>query len=268
MLNLAFASLLALADPAAGAAQVPTTPPTPASAPGAAAPAKPSPDDLALSVQAGQGIRVGGDMDTQVTFKDGVFSIGQCFINTPLPEGYPAPTPPGAIDLKRYPVVRRAEFSSWAESDVGMNVGFFPLFNHIKRRDIEMTSPVEMDYGKLDAKPDERNVWTMAFLYRRVDQAPAGDDPADKRVKVVDTPEVLMISIGMRGAYGRNRVTAGVEQLREWLKANPGWEEAGEARALYYNGPERPNRHKWLEVQIPVRPATPRAGVPVEGTPK
>lgn len=50
-----------------------------------------------------------------------------------------------------------------------MNMGFFPLFNHIKRNDIAMTSPVEMDYRGLfdpatgvQAKQDSMS-WTMSF---------------------------------------------------------------------------------------------------------
>ncbi len=39
------------------------------------------------------------------------WKCGRCEIEAPLPIGYPAPTPPGAIELKSYPSVRRAEIS-------------------------------------------------------------------------------------------------------------------------------------------------------------
>ncbi|MEY2716113.1 MAG: hypothetical protein RIT24_2456, partial [Planctomycetota bacterium] len=90
--------------------------------------------------------RVGGDMKAAIEIRDGEFRFGPSRIESPLPAGYPEPTPPGAIDLKRYPTVRRAEYVSSASPGMGMNMGFFPLFNHIKRNDIAMTSPVEMDY--------------------------------------------------------------------------------------------------------------------------
>ena len=98
----------------------------------------------------GQTVRLGGNKEVVSERKGANWVSGTAAITTPLPEGYPAPTPPGAIDLKTYPSLRRAEFRAETNnSDIGMNVAFFPLFNHIKRRDIAMTSPVEMDYSGL-----------------------------------------------------------------------------------------------------------------------
>ena len=90
--------------------------------------------------------RVGGDTKAQIEIRDGEFRFGPSRIESPLPAGYPEPTPPGAIDLKKYPAVRRAEYASSGSPGIGMNMGFFPLFSHIKSQDIAMTSPVEMDY--------------------------------------------------------------------------------------------------------------------------
>ena len=86
--------------------------------------------------------RVGGDVELQTEFKVDRFTCGESYIEAPLPVGYPAPTPPGAIDLKRYPSVRRAEVSGSGDPDRKRNGAFWPLFNHIKQRDIAMTSPV------------------------------------------------------------------------------------------------------------------------------
>ncbi|MDA1263365.1 MAG: hypothetical protein O3B75_10780 [Planctomycetota bacterium] len=71
---------------------------------------------------------------------------GRCEIEAPLPNGYSAPTPPGAIELKSYPSVRCAEISSKGSTGMGMSASFWPLFNHIQSQEIAMTSPVEMDY--------------------------------------------------------------------------------------------------------------------------
>jgi len=211
----------------------------------------------------GQTVRVGGDLKAAARQQGDDWLFGRCAITTPLPEGYPAPTPPGAIDLKTYPSIRRAEFSATnANPDIGMNVGFFPLFNHIKRRDIAMTSPVEMDYAGMDpvaaAKQPAASAsmppsWTMSFVYRTPELGPVGDDAKDSRVKVVDTKPQTYVSVGMQGFYGIDNVRRGIAKLNEWLAANPQWEAAGDARSLYYNGPERANRDKWLEVQLPVR---------------
>jgi len=65
--------------------------------------------------------RVGGDLQAGAEFVDGEFRSGPCRIPTPLPEGYPAPTPPGGIEVKRYPAVRRAGISGSMSPDWGMN---------------------------------------------------------------------------------------------------------------------------------------------------
>lgn len=187
-------------------------------------------------------------------FVEGEFRSGGCRIPTPLPEGYPAPTPPGAIELKRYPLVRRAEIGGTMSPDWGMNFAFFPLFNHIKRRDIAMTSPVEMNYSGLTAtgrgKPDS---WTMSFLYRSQDLGAAGFDPKDGRILIEDIAPVTVVAIGMRGNYKLSRIKNGVSELRGWLSQQSEWEEVGETRVLFYNGPEARSGDKWLEVQLPVR---------------
>lgn len=203
--------------------------------------------------------RVGGDMKAQIEVRGGEFRYGPSRIESPLPEGYPEPTPPGAIDLKRYPTVRRAEYVSSGSPGFGMNMGFFPLFNHIKRNDIAMTSPVEMDYRDLfDPEsgkqiPKESMSWTMSFLYRTAELAPAGKDKRDSKVLVTDRPALEVLSIGMNGPYGTGVVEKGLTLLHGWLKDHPEYEIAGEPRAFHYNGPYISNRNKWSEVQLPVR---------------
>lgn len=188
-------------------------------------------------------------MDASVDRRGENYYAGACSITTPLPAGYPAPTPPGAIDIKSYPSVRRAEVSGESSPDFGMNLGFWPLFNHIKDRGIAMTSPVEMDYRGGD-EDSVGSAWTMSFLYRTDDLGPTGQAG---RVVVVDTEPMTVLALGGQGTYSRTRVQDGLETLRQWLDANPQWRAAGEPRALYYNGPDVPNRNKWYEVQIPIR---------------
>ena len=200
--------------------------------------------------------RVGGDMEAEIEVKDGVFRFGPSRIESPLPAGYPEPTPPGAIDLKRYPTVRRAEFVSSGSPGMGMNMGFFPLFNHIKDNDIAMTSPVEMDYRDMFEPGTGKRAegssmsWTMSFLYRTAELAPTG---RDGKVIITDRPELEVLSIGMNGAYGTGVVEKGLGLLNDWLKAHPEYEVVGDPRAFHYNGPYIANRVKWSEVQLPVR---------------
>lgn len=224
---------------------------------------------------AGALLRVGGDEEAKVKREGEGFFIGKSSITTPLPVGYPDPTPPGAIDLKTYPSVRRAEVSGELAPDMATNVAFFPLFSHIQRRNIEMTSPVEVDYvgmvgggaqkgeeakgegAKGDAAGAEGDKkpgsWTMSFLYRRADQGPTGPDERNGAVKVVDTEPVTVLAIGIRGGYSVARIGQGLKELELWLAEHPEWEIAGEARAMYYNGPDVRNAEKWSEAQVPVR---------------
>ena len=199
-------------------------------------------------------MRVAGDLHATAAFVNGEFRSGACRITTPLPEGYPAPTPPDAIEIKRYPLVRRAEIGGTMTPDWGMNFAFFPLFNHIKRREIAMTSPVEMNYDGLGAEGSENpSSWTMSFVYRTPELGAAGIDPKDERILIEDIPPLTVVAIGMRGPYKMNRVNNGIAELRAWLSQQSEWQEAGEPRALFYNGPEAPSRDKWSELQIPVR---------------
>lgn len=215
-----------------------------------------SPETVEASDDAGVAAvkRVGGDTQVIAELVNAEFRSGVCRIPTPLPDSYPPPTPPGAIELKRYPAVRRAGISGSMSPDWGMNVAFFPLFNHIKRRDIAMTSPVEMNYDGLGAPGATKPTgWTMSFLYRTLALGPAGADSQDERILVEDLPPVTVVAIGLRGSYKLQRVNAGLAALRDWLASQSEWEAAGDPRALFYNGPEVRSGDKWLEVQLPVR---------------
>ncbi len=207
--------------------------------------------------------RVGGDKSATTEVVKGVYRSGPCSIESPLPDGYPEPTPPTAIDIKQYPSVRRAEFQSEPEGGSvrqGMNGGFWPLFNHIKKRDIPMTSPVEMDYAGVfpditqSVEPKAGGSWTMSFLYRSAKLGPVGEDGS---VKIVDVPAVTVVSVGLRGPYGMSVMTKGVKALKTWLDEQAtvadGWEIAGTPRCFHYNGPYIADSNKWSEVQIPVK---------------
>jgi len=217
-----------------------------------------APADRSLLLPApGEVLRVGtyGSGPSAEPQRDGDFwQCGRCQIEAPLPVGYPAPTPPGAIEIKSYPSVRRAEFSSSGNSGAGSFGAFWPLFNHIKEREIAMTSPVEMDYREMTRDTDgllddRKGNWTMSFLYREADLSPVGKDG---QIAVVDTKPVTVLSIGLKGAYSMKRTNEGLRMLREWLDAHPGWTAVGDPRQFSYNGPAIRNADKWSEVHLPV----------------
>lgn len=201
----------------------------------------------------GASTRVGGDLHAVVTGTDGNYRAGASRIDTPLPVGYPAPTPPGAIDLKTYPSVRMAEVAGSGNPDSGMNRAFWPLFNHIKKHDIAMTSPVEMSYSGLGHGESPRPTsWSMAFLYRTPELNATGNDGA---VVVRDADSITVLAVGIKGDYSMSLVDRGRRHLEGWLAENPGWRAAGDWRSLYYNGPSLLYWNKWAEVQVPVRRA-------------
>jgi SOUL heme-binding protein len=221
--------------------------------------------------------RVGGDKEALVEVRAEVYSCGPCSIESPLPNGYPEPTPPGSIDIKRYPSVRRAEFRQESARGMNgrMNAGFWPLFNHISRNEIPMTSPVEIEFDGVfndlaSFAPQPDGAWTMSFLYRAKELGPVGEDGS---VKVVDTPEVTVVSVGLRGAYGMDVTREGVKLLKPWLDGQTEWEIADEPRVFHYNGPSVRDANKWSEVQIPIRKrvaevAAPAAVGVAEGLPQ
>lgn len=198
-------------------------------------------------------LRVGGDREARVTSeratKDGeelvVWRHDRCAIDTPLPEGYPAPTPPGAIELKLYPLVRRAEVDA-PKSSTG---AFYPLLRHIQSRQIAMTSPVEMDYAAED--DGALRTQSMSFLYRRVEQGPAG--ATDSNVVVRDREETVVLSIGVRGPLGPEAMERALAALRATRAEHPEWVETGTVRTFEYNSPFVPVNDRWAEVQLPIR---------------
>lgn len=268
----------AAGDPAAGDPGAGEKGATPDGIGPAAAPATQSVDSnggaaraTAVVPEPGTARRVSGDMQVAVEkLPGGFYRCGLARITTELPQGYPDPTPPGAVEIKTYPSVRRAEVSGTMGSDLGMNFAFFPLFNHIKQREIAMTSPVEMDYKNVNFNPPEggdvkAESWTMSFLYRTPELGPTGADERNDKVRVVDTPPVTVVAIGRKGPYRFSAAQKLMRKIDEWLAANPEWEKAGDPRALYYNGPDVRDADKWSEVQWPIRPRA--AGTATEQKP-
>ena len=234
-------------------------------------------------------IAVGGEAEFAIEVRQGELEDGEVsayYVAGPmrttaaLPEGYPRPTPAGAMEIKAYPSVRRAEITVDASPRMGMNLAFFPLFRHIKNRDIAMTAPVEADLPAMArqgaarqmAREDAANLgveeeddsMTVSFLYRTSDLGPTGQ--AEENVRVIDTEPVTVLSLGIRGTMGNQRIEREVAKLYEWLEAqgerNPGpdgepaagrWVADGDPRIMGYNGPDVPRRNQWWEVQVPVR---------------
>jgi|GEM_PF-807237 len=201
--------------------------------------------------------RVGGEARWEVTERNGRFFSGPMSVTTRLPVGYPRPTPAGAIEIKRYPVVRRATVTGDGPAQSGGNRGFFPLFRHISNRDIPMTAPVEMEYPTLGSGAGRAggDGWTMAFLYESDADGPTGS--FESGVIVEDAAPIVVLSIGVRGSYAIGPLRARVAELEAWLETSADWVRGeGPVRVLQYNGPSMPPGNRWVEVQVPIREVT------------
>jgi len=156
-----------------------------------------------------------------------------------LADGFPACTPVGEVEVKKYPVYRAA-----VTSENGM--AFWRLFAHIKKHNVAMTAPVEMTLAENGQQPV-----LMAFLYERPDQGSAGQDGV---VEVRDQPEGWFVSTGVRGPRTTQAVQQARERIEEWLARNgSGWEIAGPPRLMGYNSPFVARNQTYWEYQIPVR---------------
>jgi hypothetical protein len=170
-------------------------------------------------------------------------------IEAPLPEGFPEPTPVGEIQLRQYPAYRlaRTEMAGAGTS------AFFTLFTHIKKKDIEMTAPVELTYTPEDT--DSLQARTMAFLYRSTRQGEIGKD---EKVEVVEIPAMMALSFGLRGDVSRARLAAAKAHLDAWLEDHAEeYEASGLLRVMGYNSPFVAADRRFTEVQIPVRARKP-----------
>lgn len=160
-----------------------------------------------------------------------------------MPRGFPAPTAVGRIEVKQYPAYRRA-----TATGVGQ---FWTLFRHIKKNDVAMTAPVEMDYGPPGSGANKNG--SMSFLYERPDQGEAGKQGG---VEVVDVEAATVVSIGCRGRQTAEAVSEAQDRLLTWLAENDAYAPVGPLRVMGYNSPFVPRDKNYFEVQIPVELST------------
>lgn len=174
------------------------------------------------------------------------------FKEAPLPQGFPPVSPIGQVVVKQYPAYRSAEVQSAELNNADMNKMFRPLFNHIQRKNIAMTAPVEMEYAPEEGVEKLKPV-SMAFLYRNPTQGEAGEDG---EVKVANIPPMTVVSIAVRGSYSPEKLGKYVNQLQQWVAEHPSeWQIAGAPRVLGYNSPFVPWFMRVAEVQLPIKPA-------------
>jgi hypothetical protein len=159
------------------------------------------------------------------------------------PKGFPSPTPVGEVEVKHYPVYRKAQ------AEMSRNRAFWTLFLHIKKNDIAMTAPVEMNYD--NPRADEPKEKKMAFLYS---QPSLGNLGKDGSIDVVDVPAMTVVSTGVRGEQNVKSVQGAQQRLEAWLESHKDtWITAGPMRTMAYNSPFVPRDRNYFEVQFPIR---------------
>lgn len=179
------------------------------------------------------------------------------FNEAPLPEGFPPVGPVGQVIVKKYPAYRAAVADAEALRSADQGTMFNALFKHIKREKIAMTAPVEMlfpldDVNQTEGNPKKPNA--MAFMYRSTAQGQTGEDERSNGAVVVkDFPAQTVLSVAIRGGYGRSPYLKASEQLRAYFEAHPDqFKVVGPPRVLGYNSPFVPSFLRVSEVQWPV----------------
>ncbi len=168
------------------------------------------------------------------------------------PVGFPGPTAVGEIEVKQYPGYRKAL------ARTPQSLAFWTLFSHIKKNEIEMTAPVEMEHRSNSESGSAGQ--QMAFLY--------GDPSLGKPgktglVDVVDVPPTTVLSIGIRGEQSGTSLRTARRLLETWLETNQdAWVANGPYRTMAYNSPFVPREHNYFEIQIPIL----AVGQPLKGT--
>ena len=155
----------------------------------------------------------------------------------PLPEGWPDPGPFNEVSMKTYPAYRAAV----ADQD-GETRAFWTLFSHIKKNDIPMTAPVEMEMANEDGDLEQQN---MSFLYQNVNVGKAGPD--GDNVEVKDVPKMKVLSYAWHGKKSDDQMGEVYTKLEKELEAKG--LKAKSYRLLGYNGPRTPDREKTWELQ-------------------
>jgi hypothetical protein len=185
-----------------------------------------------------------------------------------MAEGWPGATRPGAIEVKRYPAYRSAVAHAKDAALPADNVLFWPLFNHISRRGIAMTTPVVNTYTPaMIATPNATGEMSMEFVYRTPKTGEPGAGVG--AVKVEDHPAATYVCLGIQGRMNPDRLREGARKLEAWLDEHRAeWVAAGPLRRLGYHGPMTLAAQRLWEVQIPVKPSPSPPPAPVAGEKK
>jgi hypothetical protein len=148
------------------------------------------------------------------------------------------------IELKSVPAsVTLAAKGERDDYFASSNKSFGKLFRYINENKVSMTTPVEADM--------ETN--HMRFYVGEKDLEKDLRDSS--KVKVSTSKERLVLAIGLRGSYTKDRFESGKAQLAKWLLENNEYKIEGSYYGVYWNSPFCPGFLKRSEVHVPVSKA-------------
>ena len=150
-------------------------------------------------------------------------------------------TPVGEIKIIELPERIALEAKStgpYFQSDNGL---FRKLFRYISNNDVAMTTPVEADI----------NPGKMRFFVGAKDQVKNITSTEDVEVRRIGRQKV--VAIGVRGSYSMKKFMENKQKLVQWLDKEKKYEVAGDAYAVYWDGPFVLGFFKRSEVHIPIK---------------
>ena len=142
------------------------------------------------------------------------------------------------IDLPERTALEAKSNGSYFQSDNGL---FRKLFRYISSNDLAMTTPVEADV----------NPGKMRFFVGVKDQSK--NISSTKEVEVRKIAPHKVVAIGVRGSYSIKRFMENKQKLEQWLAKEKKFEAAGDAYAVYWDGPFVLGFFKRSEVHIPIK---------------
>ena len=167
-----------------------------------------------------------------------------------LPDGFPEAGPVGEVIVKTYPPCRLATVAGADLPGKGQDRMFMPLFNHIQKEKISMTSPVVMDFAATPADAAPLPPIAMSFVYGNEQIGQTGKDGI---VRIHDLPAMTVLSVGVRGSYDGKNFDNGMSAINQWLASHPKtYTVVRTPRFLGYNSPFVPWFLRFGEVQVPV----------------
>lgn len=149
-------------------------------------------------------------------------------------------TEPGEFEIKTLPSGKLVEASSESGSYFDRDNNLFgPLFRYISRNDIAMTTPVEAI-----VEPGAMRFWISESEWEKM--------PEKSSLKVIEQPERLVASLGIRGGYNEENFRQSKVELMNWLGEQTGIAPKGDPYMVYWNGPYVPWFLKVSEIHVEI----------------